>query len=113
MTTPPGWYVLPFDLYFPLFSELMSPQSRGKFSSVQRKYKLLGVVYHDGKEATKGHYVADIYHGGYNCWLRCDDSFIKEVPESNVVRHVPPRVPYLLFYRRADTMVGPSTKTKS
>lgn len=96
-----------------VFAELMSSCTRGKLSPVQRKYKLLAVVYHDGKEATKGHYVADIYHGGYNCWLRCDDSFIKEVPESTVMRHVPPRVPYLLFYRRADTMVGPSPKAKS
>ncbi|MPC07657.1 Ubiquitin carboxyl-terminal hydrolase 10 [Portunus trituberculatus] len=102
-----------FPIDLEITKELMSSHSRGKFSHVQRKYKLLGVVYHDGKEATKGHYVVDIYHGGYNCWLRCDDSFIKEVPESNVVRHVPPRVPYLLFYRRGDTMVGPSTKAKS
>lgn len=89
----------------------MSSQSRSKFTSQQRKYKLLAVVYHDGKEATKGHYVADIYHGGYNCWLRCDDSYIKEVLETAVVRHVPPRVPYLLFYRRADTMVGPKNRS--
>ncbi|KAG0712067.1 Ubiquitin carboxyl-terminal hydrolase 10 [Chionoecetes opilio] len=102
-----------FPVDLEITKELMSTHSRGKFSPVQRKYKLLGVVYHDGKEATKGHYVADIYHGGYNCWLRCDDSFIKEVPEAYVVRHVPPRVPYLLLYRRADTMVGPSTKAKS
>lgn len=102
-----------FPIDLEITKELMSSCIRGKLSPVQRKYKLLAVVYHDGKEATKGHYVADIYHGGYNCWLRCDDSFIKEVPESVVMRHVPPRVPYLLFYRRADTMVGPSPKAKS
>ncbi|KAK4323537.1 hypothetical protein Pmani_005770 [Petrolisthes manimaculis] len=101
-----------FPVDLEITKELMSSQSRSKFSAMQKKYKLLAVVYHDGNEATKGHYVADIYHGGYNCWLRCDDSYIKEVSETAVVRHVPPRVPYLLFYRRADTMVGPS-KNKS
>lgn len=91
----------------------MSTNSRGKYSAQQKKYKLLAVVYHDGKEATKGHYIADIYHGGYTCWLRYDDSCVKAVPEANVLRHAAPRVPYLLFYRRGDTMTRPSTKTKS
>lgn len=91
----------------------MSTNSRGKYSAQQKKYKLLAVVYHDGKEATKGHYIADIYHGGYTCWLRYDDSCVKAVPEASVLRHAAPRVPYLLFYRRGDTMTRPSTKTKS
>ncbi|XP_076029957.1 ubiquitin specific protease 10 isoform X2 [Oratosquilla oratoria] len=93
--------------------ELMSSNSRGKFSTTQRrKYKLLAVVYHDGKEATKGHYVADVFHGGYSCWLRYDDNQVKQVREADVLHHATPRVPYLLFYRRGDTMVGPSTRTK-
>ena len=91
----------------------MSPNSRGKFNSNQRKYKLLAVIYHDGKEATKGHYVADIYHSGYNCWLHYDDAVVKPVAETNVLKHAPPRVPYLLFYRRVDTMSGLSSKQKT
>lgn len=101
-----------FPIDLEITKELMSQNSRGKFSTLQRKYKLLAVVYHDGKEATKGHYIADIYHSGYNCWLRYDDSVVKAVPEANVLRHVTPRVPYLLFYRRGDTLVGPSVKPK-
>ena len=64
-------------------------------------------------QATKGHYVADIYHYGYNCWLRYDDSVVKVVAEQQMLKHVPPRVPYMLFYRRQDTMVGPTTKAKT
>ncbi|XP_027233991.1 uncharacterized protein Usp10 isoform X2 [Penaeus vannamei] len=102
-----------FPIDLEITKELMSTNSRGKYSAQQKKYKLLAVVYHDGKEATKGHYIADIYHGGYTCWLRYDDSCVKAVPEANVLRHAAPRVPYLLFYRRGDTMTRPSTKTKS
>lgn len=102
-----------FPIDLEITKELMSQNSRGKFSTLQRKYKLLAVVYHDGKEATKGHYIADIYHSGYNCWLRYDDSCVKPVSEANVLKHVTPRVPYLLFYRRGDTLVGPSLKPKS
>lgn len=102
-----------FPLNLEMTKELLSANSRGKYSATQRKYKLLGVVYHDGKEATKGHYVADIYHSGYNCWLHYDDSMVTAVPEHLVLKHAPPRVPYLLFYRRCDTMVGPTTKAKT
>ena len=91
----------------------MSPNSRSKFSVNQRKYKLLAVIYHDGKEASKGHYVADIYHSGYNCWLHYDDAIVKSIPEAVVLKHAPPRVPYLLFYRRADTLSGPLSKQKT
>ncbi|CAL4066345.1 unnamed protein product [Meganyctiphanes norvegica] len=102
-----------FPLNLEITKELMSTHSRGKYSSTQRKFKLLAIVYHDGKEASKGHYVADIYHSGYNCWLRYDDSVVKVVAEQQMLKHIPPRVPYLLFYRRQDTMVGPTTKTKT
>lgn len=85
-------------------TDLISVNSRGKFTASQRKYKLFAVVNHEGKEATKGHYVAYVFHGSYGCWVRYDDSSVKAVPEKLVLKHDPPRVPYLLFYRRADTL---------
>lgn len=78
--------------------------SKNKYQPKQKQYKLFAVVYHDGKEASKGHYITDVFHVGYSSWIRYDDSTVKAVPESNVLRPKSPRVPYLLYYRRTDTI---------
>ncbi|KAL1516759.1 hypothetical protein ABEB36_000620 [Hypothenemus hampei] len=70
----------------------------------EKQYKLFAVVYHDGKEATKGHYVTDAFHVGYSNWLRYDDASVKPVQEEQVLNPQGTRVPYLLFYRRSDTI---------
>ena len=65
------------------------------------------VVYHSGAEAMKGHYVTDVYHLGLNHWLRCDDASIKVISLSQVLttgESSGNMLPYLLFYRRQDTL---------
>jgi len=67
----------------------------------ERQYKLFAAVYHSGAEATKGHYVADVYHTGLASWLRCDDSSVRAVNESAVLNPAHHNSsPYILFYRR-------------
>ncbi|KAJ6642063.1 Ubiquitin carboxyl-terminal hydrolase 10-A [Pseudolycoriella hygida] len=78
--------------------------SSKKYSQKQKQYKLFAVVYHEGKEATKGHYITDAFHSGYSCWLRYDDSSVRVMNENNVLHPRVPRVPYLLYYRRSDTI---------
>merc|ERR1712038_734172 len=90
--------------------DILSSNSRSKYPTKQRQYKLFAVVYHNGSEATKGHYVTDIYHTGLSTWLRCDDSILKTQTESMVLAHSATSVPYILFYRRGDTMVGASSQ---
>ncbi|XP_018804399.1 PREDICTED: homeobox protein 5 [Bactrocera latifrons] len=82
-----------------------------KYSMKQRAYRLFAVVYHDGKEATKGHYITDVYHTGYSSWLRYNDSSVKPVSENEVLYPKTPRVPYLLYYRRCDTMPQQNNST--
>jgi ubiquitin C-terminal hydrolase len=50
-----------------LFAEIMS--SKMKYTPKQRLYKLFAVVYHEGVEAVKGHYLTDTYHGQVG-WIR-------------------------------------------
>lgn len=84
-----------------LFAEILGSK---KTSQKQRAYRLFAVVYHDGKEASKGHYITDVFHTGYNSWLRYDDSSVKPIGEKQVLQPHTPRVPYLLYYRRFDTL---------
>lgn len=73
---------------------------------------LLGIVavYHDGEEAHKGHYVADTFHPtggslwGQFGWIRYDDTQVKGIQENQILNPHQPRVPYLLYYRRVDTL---------
>ncbi|GLV44870.1 Ubiquitin specific protease 10 [Carabus blaptoides fortunei] len=93
---------LEFPIDLKIDSKLLS--SKVKYSGKQKQYKLFAVVYHDGKEATKGHYLTDAYHVGYGGWVRYDDAAVKSVQESHVLHPHTARVPYLLFYRRCDTV---------
>jgi ubiquitin carboxyl-terminal hydrolase 10 len=92
------------DLEIP--KSVLSAEARPKYNTKQRQYKLFAVVYHTGREATKGHYVTDVYHTGYGTWMHCDDSAISETAEQSVVTPAQTSTPYILFYRRCDTMVG-------
>lgn len=96
-----------------IFTEFLSPNTAKKLSPKQKQYKLFAVTYHDGRETTKGHYFTDVFHVGFGCWLRYDDSTVKTVPESSVLRPSSPRVPYLLYYRRADTIGNQTANTKA
>lgn len=84
------------------FLELLS--LKRNYTPKEKQYKLFAVVYHEGKEATKGHYITDAYHVGYASWLRYDDASVKPVPEEHVLKPHGTRVPYLLFYRRNDSL---------
>ncbi|XP_008554104.1 ubiquitin carboxyl-terminal hydrolase 10-A [Microplitis demolitor] len=85
-------------------NNLLSPNVAKKLTPKQRQYKLFAVTYHDGKEATKGHYITDAYHVGYGTWVRYDDSSVRSIFEMDVLNPKIPRVPYLLYYRRCDTI---------
>jgi ubiquitin carboxyl-terminal hydrolase 10 len=67
------------------YAEIIS--TKMKYSTKQRSYKLFAVVYHEGAEAEKGHYLTDVYHVGCGGWLRYDDSVVTTVTEQQVYIH--------------------------
>ena len=91
----------PIDLEIP--KECLTNSDRPRYS---KNYKLLAVVHHDGKEAGKGHYFTDIYHIGTSLWLRCDDSKVEPISVPQLMKPQHSKIPYLLFYRRCDTLRG-------
>ncbi|XP_059054008.1 ubiquitin carboxyl-terminal hydrolase 10 [Achroia grisella] len=98
-----------FNIDLKIDPKIMS--SKLKYSQKQRLYKLFAVVYHEGVEAVKGHYVTDTYHGQVG-WLRYDDSTVTQVGEAQVLKAKPPRMPYLLMYRRHDTLPPPAPRPR-
>ena len=100
-----------FSVDLEVSKSILSAECRA--SNKQRQYKLFSVVYHNGREATKGHYVTDIFHTGYSSWLHCDDSQVSATCEQSVLAPSPTSTPYILLYRRGDTIVGMDKKSQS
>jgi ubiquitin carboxyl-terminal hydrolase 10 len=83
---------------------VLSAECRAATSARQRQYRLYSVVCHNGREATKGHYVTDVFHPGYATWLHCDDGTVQPTAEELVLAPSASSTPYILFYRRGDTL---------
>ena len=85
--------------------EILSEQAVKKYTGSSRMYSLHAVIYHVGEDLETGHYFCSTMNGAVNEWLCMDDSTIT-VEKSN------PRdacrdtneSPYVLFYRRMDTV---------
>ncbi|GFT93888.1 ubiquitin carboxyl-terminal hydrolase 10 [Nephila pilipes] len=88
---------------YPLILDISKDIFSSDFKKSQRlkQYKLFAVMYHDGEEAIKGHYISDVYNHGNQTWIRCDDRSVTAVTEDQVLSYSPPRVPYLLFYQES------------
>merc|ERR550539_1055634 len=85
---------------------MLSAECRSATTLRHRQYKLFSVVCHNGREATKGHYVTDVFHPGYSAWLHCDDGIVQPTAEELVLSPSASSTPYILFYRRCDTVAG-------
>ena len=48
------------------------------------KYRLIGVVYHHGKNASGGHYTVDVRRQDGNEWIRIDDTLIRRLHTEDV-----------------------------
>ena len=64
----------------------------------------VSVVNHHGPKAIGGHYTTDVYHPGVKQWVHTDDGHVKTISAQQVLKFTPPKVPYLLYYHRADLL---------
>ncbi|KAK0369525.1 ubiquitin carboxyl-terminal hydrolase [Colletotrichum limetticola] len=75
----------PLDLQLP--AEVLSKRRRNALVSEgagMPKYRLIGVVYHHGKQANGGHYTVDVRRQDENEWIRLDDTIIRRVRSEDV-----------------------------
>lgn len=81
-------------VYFPL-ELLLSRDLLVSAASEGRTYELVSSITHHGREASKGHYTADVRHPN-NQWLRFDDAFVTAINTSKVLHDQA----YVLFYKQ-------------
>lgn len=88
-------------LRYPIDLKIDSRILKSTCNSEEKHYRLFAVVYHEGKEVNRGHYLTDVFHEGYRRWIRYNDSSVNVVSEEHVLSSEVSscRVPYLLFYR--------------
>lgn len=73
-------------------------------------YKLVGVIYHHGRNAEGGHYTCDVYRNGIaetspsseNQWLRIDDTSVEAISSDAVVEtpEAKDKSAYILMYQK-------------
>ncbi|KAI9729223.1 MAG: hypothetical protein M1834_007015 [Cirrosporium novae-zelandiae] len=74
----------PLDLEIP--KEVFPQHRRGAMTATNSfpKYRLIGVVYHHGKNASGGHYTVDVRRQEGREWIRLDDTAIRRVRSEDV-----------------------------
>ena len=74
----------PLDLEIP--KEVFSPSKRAGIINQGGlpKYRLIGVVYHHGKNASGGHYTVDVRRQEGREWIRLDDTNIRRIRSQDV-----------------------------
>lgn len=74
----------PLDLEIP--REVLSRQKVASLGNNLPRYKLFAVVYHHGKNASVGHYTADVRRQDGAQWIRIDDTKIEPIRAEDVTR---------------------------
>ncbi|OJD20053.1 hypothetical protein AJ78_00069 [Emergomyces pasteurianus Ep9510] len=81
------WKKVGYPLELELPKEVFPPHRRNILSaqgSGLPKYRLTGVIYHHGKNASGGHYTVDIRRQDGREWIRLDDTVIRRVRSEEI-----------------------------
>jgi ubiquitin carboxyl-terminal hydrolase 10 len=80
------WKKIGYPLELELPKEVFSRKKRNELnvSNTFPKYRLTGVVYHHGKNASGGHYTVDVRRQDGREWIRLDDTVIRRIRTEDV-----------------------------
>jgi ubiquitin carboxyl-terminal hydrolase 10 len=80
------WKKIGYPLELELPKEVFPPHKRGSYQAQGGfpRYRLAGVVYHHGKNASGGHYTVDLRRQEGKEWIRMDDTIIRRVRAEDV-----------------------------
>lgn len=80
------WKKIGYPLELELPKEVFPQHKRGGFQAKGGfpRYRLIGVVYHHGKNASGGHYTVDLRRQEGKEWIRMDDTVIRRVRAEDV-----------------------------
>ena len=80
------WKRIGYPLELEIPKEVFPQHRRGAILAHEGlpKYRLIGVVYHHGKNATGGHYTVDVRRQDGREWIRLDDTVIRRVRSEDV-----------------------------
>ncbi|KAF1947204.1 cysteine proteinase [Clathrospora elynae] len=80
------WKKVGYPLELELPKEVFPPHKRGSYQvqGAFPRYRLTGVVYHHGKNASGGHYTVDLRRQEGKEWIRMDDTIIRRIRPEDV-----------------------------
>ncbi len=81
------WRKIGYPLELEIPKEVFPPHKRGGLAvrpGGLPSYRLIGVVYHHGKNASGGHYTVDVRRQEDREWIRMDDTVIRRVRSEDV-----------------------------
>ena len=80
------WKKVGYPLELEIPKEVFPPHKRGGLVAHGGlpRYRLIGVVYHHGKNASGGHYTVDVRRQEGREWIRLDDTIIRRVRSEDV-----------------------------
>ena len=80
------WKKIGYPLELEIPKEVFPQHKRGAYAAHGGlpKYRLIGVVYHHGKNASGGHYTVDVRRQDGREWIRLDDTVIQRIKSEDV-----------------------------
>ncbi|KAL1952492.1 hypothetical protein VTO42DRAFT_5188 [Malbranchea cinnamomea] len=83
------WKKIGYPLELNIPKEVLPPHRRNLLTAqggVTPKYRLTGVIYHHGKNASGGHYTVDIRRQDGREWIRMDDTVLRRIRSEDVAQ---------------------------